>query len=105
MKKRSDNPFGDSELPSRSTGLETGTVSERRAGNPRSDKERIERHKEVMDDSSESGEFIVMENEGVVHFRRKGFEGAIIPPVEKKISSPTSLKDTWAEHRVKKRIK
>lgn len=100
MKKRSENPFGDSELPPRGTGLETGTAGERRAGNPRTDVERVERHKEVMNDSTGVSEYIMMETDGAVHFRKKGYESAVIPAVEK-----PALKDAWAAHRAKKSVK
>ena len=61
MKKRVDNPFGDSStpnpsaataippsLPEKGTGLEVGTADERKGGNSRTEAEREERHNRVV---------------------------------------------------------
>ena len=103
MKKKLANPFGGnstpnravqnepSPLPERGTGLKTGNAGERRGGNPRTDEERIVKHKEIVDDTSDSDEYITTEKDGVINMRKKGFE------------NDKSLKQIWAEHRAKKR--
>ena len=101
MKKDFHDPFSetntDSTMPLKGTGLTTGTTGERRGGNPRTEAERKERHKEVMDDSSSKGEFVKVVKDGVTSFRRKGYEDAEIPPPGK------SIQDQWKEHHAKRR--
>ena len=103
MKKDFHDPFDssdthtDSTLPPKGTGLATGTAGERRGGNPRTEPERKERHKEVMDDSTTKGEFVKLVKDGATSYRRKGYEDAEIPPSEK------SIKAQWKEHHAKRR--
>ena len=42
------NPGGMNQLPPRGTGLLLGTAGERRAGQPRTEEERLERHRQVF---------------------------------------------------------
>ena len=102
MKKEFHDPFSetktDSTLPPRGTGLTTNTAGERRGGNPRTETERKERHKEVMDDSSSKGEFVKVVKDGVTSFRRKGYEDAEMPA-----PSPKSVSDQWKDYHAKGR--
>ena len=99
MKKDFHDPFTntDSTLPPKGTGLTTDTAGERRGGNPRTEAERKERHKEVMDDSSGKGEFAKVVKDGVASFRRKGYEDVEIPPPGK------SIQGQWKEYHAKRR--
>ena len=103
MKKEFHDPFDssdthiDSTLPPKGTGLTTGTAGERGGGTPRTEVERKERHKEVMDNSSAKGEFTKVVKDGVASFRRKGYENAEIPPPGK------SIQEQWKDYYAKRR--
>lgn len=91
--------------PPKGTGLSAGTAGERRAGNQRTESERVDRHKEVMDDSSENGVFIKTVTDGRIRFTRRGYENVEIPPPMSKMVSESkklSLSEQWAEHRKRK---
>ena len=110
MRRPIHNSFGNDStpmepLPVRGTGLNNGAVGERRGGNPRTDAERAERHKEVIEDSSEMGEFVEMELDGMTHFRRKGFEDVEIPSVQKTSRLLTSQEQHWGKNKEKYYLK
>lgn len=107
MRGNRADPFGgggetpasptETPLPERGTGLETGAAGERRGGNQRSEQEREVRHREIVDDSTNSGEFVRTVENGMVVMRKKGFEG------EKSTKSTKSLTQTWVDHRANKK--
>ena len=111
MSRKRVDPFSNDSTPkatpSKGTGLSTGTAGERRAGNPRTESERATRH-EVMDDSSNSGEYVKTIIGKKAIFIRKGYKIEDIPPPESRSPPPESrppkpktLSEQWAEHRKK----
>ena len=100
------DPFKSNGLPPRGTGLKTGTTDEKKGGHPRSDEDRMERHKimgEVKDDSVSMGssKFVKVERNGRIEYRREGYEDAEFPAPE----SQEPLKKTKKQLRDERRAK